>query len=72
MFGLLPKAPYLRLACCHRCGAQIDRRRCGVKIMWHVDRTVSNKVWLSKFNRSPNAYLWCCDASKIRLRCLRQ
>ena len=27
------------------CGAQIDRRRCGVKIVWHVDGTAPKKVW---------------------------
>jgi hypothetical protein len=26
------------------CGAPIDRRRCGVKIVWHVDGTVPKKV----------------------------
>lgn len=72
MFGLLPKAPRLRLACCRRCGAQIDRRRCGVKIVWHVDETAPKKMWPTNFSCSPNACLRCYGAPKVRLWRLRQ
>jgi hypothetical protein len=72
MFGLLGRRHALRLAWCHKCGVQIERRKCGMKIIWHVDGIMSKKVWLPKFSHSSNTCLRWCGASKVRLRRVRQ